>query len=70
MEVLYYENLVPFRSKNEVKPPHRNCQYHRRSGKETIAIRTDVPLMQEIKKGLMVLKTKKARLYRLNELIG
>lgn len=40
------------------------------SWKETIAIRTDVPLMQEIKKGLKALKTKKARLYTLNELIG
>ena len=40
------------------------------SWKETIAIRTDVPLMQEIKKGLRALKTKKARLYTLHELIG
>jgi prevent-host-death family protein len=40
------------------------------SWKETIAIRTDVPLMQEIKKGLKALKSKKARLYTLNELIG
>jgi prevent-host-death family protein len=40
------------------------------SWKETIAIRTDVPLMQEIKKGLRALKSKKARLYTLNELIG
>ncbi len=40
------------------------------SWKETIDIRTDVPLMQEIKKGLRALKTKKARLYTLNELIG
>ena len=40
------------------------------SWKETIAIRTDVPLMQEIKKGLRALKTKKAKLYTLNELIG
>ena len=38
--------------------------------KETIAIRTEVPLMQEIKKGLRALKTKKARLYTRNELIG
>jgi hypothetical protein len=29
-----------------------------------------VPLMQEIKKGLKALKSKKARLYTLNELIG
>ncbi len=40
------------------------------SWKETIDIRTDVPLMQEIKKGLRALKTKKARLYTLKELIG
>ncbi len=40
------------------------------SWKETIDIRTDVPLMQEIKKGLRALKTKKARLYTLNELVG
>jgi len=40
------------------------------SWKETIAIRSDVPLMQEIKKGLKVLKSKKARLYTLDELIG
>ena len=40
------------------------------SWKETIAIRSDVPLMQETKKGLRKLKTKKARLYTLHELIG
>ncbi len=40
------------------------------SWKETIAIRTDVPLMQEIKRGLKALKSKKARLYTLDELIG
>ncbi|MCR4342276.1 MAG: type II toxin-antitoxin system Phd/YefM family antitoxin [Patescibacteria group bacterium] len=40
------------------------------SWKETIAIRTDVPLMQEIKKGLKALKSKKAKLYTLDELIG
>ena len=40
------------------------------SWKETIAIRSDVPLMQEIKKGLKALKSKKARLYTLDELIG
>ncbi len=40
------------------------------SWKETIAIRTDVPLMQEIKKGLKALKIRKAKLYTLNELIG
>jgi len=40
------------------------------SWKETIAIRTDVPLMQEIKKGLRALKIRIARLYTLNELTG
>ena len=40
------------------------------SWKETIAIRSDVPLMQEIKKGLKALKSKKTRLYTLDELIG
>jgi prevent-host-death family protein len=40
------------------------------SWKETIDVRTDMPLMQEIKKGLRALKTKKARLYTLKELIG
>ncbi len=40
------------------------------SWKETIAIHTDVPLMQEIKKGLKALKTSKARLYTLDELTG
>lgn len=40
------------------------------SWKETIAIRTDVPLMQEIKKGLKALKSKKAKLYTLDELTG
>jgi prevent-host-death family protein len=40
------------------------------SWNETIAIRTDVPLMQEIKKGLKALKSKKAKLYTLDELIG
>ncbi len=40
------------------------------SWKETIAIRSDLPLMQEIKKGLKVFKSKKAKLYTLDELVG
>ncbi len=36
--------------------------------KETIAIRSDSSLMDEIKKGLKSLKDKKARLYTLEEL--
>jgi len=36
--------------------------------KETIAIRSDLALMREIKKGLRALKTKKAKLYTLGEL--
>jgi len=38
------------------------------SWKETIAVRTDLPLMQEIKEGLKALKSKKARLYTLENL--
>ena len=38
------------------------------SWKETIAIRSDLPLIQEIKNGLKSLKTKKARIYTLEEL--
>lgn len=38
------------------------------SWKETIAIRSDLPLMQEIKEGLKSLKSKKARIYTLDEL--
>jgi prevent-host-death family protein len=38
------------------------------SWKETIAIRSDSSLMNEIKKGLKSLKAKKARLYTLEEL--
>jgi len=38
------------------------------SWKETIAVRSDSALMNEIKKGLRTLKTKKARLYTLEEL--
>jgi len=36
--------------------------------KETVAIRSDASLMAEIKNGLQALKTKKARLYTLDEL--
>jgi antitoxin YefM len=36
--------------------------------KETIAIRSDASLMEEIKKGLKALKTGKTRLYTLDEL--
>lgn len=36
--------------------------------KETIAIRSDKSLMNEIKKGLKALKGKKAKLYNLDEL--
>jgi prevent-host-death family protein len=38
------------------------------SWKETIAIRTDQELMEEIKRGLVGLKKKKAHLYSLEEL--
>ncbi len=38
------------------------------SWKETIAVRSDLSLMSEIKKGLKALKDKKARLYTLEEL--
>ena len=36
--------------------------------KETIAVRSDVALAEEIRKGLRLLKEKKARLYTLDEL--
>jgi len=36
--------------------------------KETIAIKSDMELMDEIKKGLAALKSKKAKLYTLEEL--
>ncbi len=36
--------------------------------KETVAVRSDLALMKEIKKGLKALKTKKAKLYTLEEL--
>jgi prevent-host-death family protein len=38
--------------------------------KETIAVRSDLGLMEEIKKGLKDLKKKKATLYTLEELFG
>jgi len=38
------------------------------SWKETIAVRSDLPLMKEIKKGLKALKNRKTRLYTLEEL--
>lgn len=37
--------------------------------KETKAIRADLPLMDEIKKGLRGLKQRKAKLYTLDELL-
>ncbi|MBC8550331.1 MAG: type II toxin-antitoxin system Phd/YefM family antitoxin [Candidatus Brocadiales bacterium] len=40
------------------------------SWNETITIRSNLPLMQEIKNGLKVLKSKKAKLYTLDELFG
>ncbi len=36
--------------------------------KETVAVRSDLSLMKEIKKGLRALKTKKSKLYTLDEL--
>ena len=38
------------------------------SWKETIAVRSDTSLMQEIRKGLKALRAKKAKLYTLEEL--
>jgi len=38
--------------------------------KETIAVRSDAALMQEIKEGLKDLKRKKAKLYTLEELFN
>lgn len=38
--------------------------------KETIAVRSDASLMNEIKKGLKALKDRKARLYTLDELFN
>lgn len=40
------------------------------SWKETIAIHSDAPFMDEIRKGLKELKQKKSRLYTLEELFG
>jgi len=40
------------------------------SWKETIAVRADLELTAEIRKGLKALKGKKARLYTLDELLG
>jgi prevent-host-death family protein len=39
------------------------------SWKETEAVRTDIPLMREIKRGLLALKRRKAKLYTLDELL-
>jgi len=36
--------------------------------KETVAIRSDASLMKEIKRGIKALRSKKARLYTLDEL--
>jgi PHD/YefM family antitoxin component YafN of YafNO toxin-antitoxin module len=36
--------------------------------KETVAVRSDLSLMKEIKKGLRALKMKKSKLYTLDEL--
>ena len=36
--------------------------------KETVAVRSDISLMKEIKKGLKALKMKKTKLYTLEEL--
>ena len=38
--------------------------------KETIEVRADAALMKEIRAGLRALKTRKARLYTLEELLG
>ena len=40
------------------------------SWKETVAVRSDLELTAEIRKGLKALKSKKARLYTLGELLG
>ena len=40
------------------------------SWRETVAIKSDADLMDEIKSGLRRLKGKKARLYTLDELVG
>jgi len=38
--------------------------------KETLAVRSDAALMEEIRKGLRALKTSRAKAYTLDELIG
>ncbi|MDX9821754.1 MAG: type II toxin-antitoxin system Phd/YefM family antitoxin [Syntrophales bacterium] len=38
--------------------------------KETAAVRSDLPLMKEIRKGAKALKAKKAKLYTLEELFS
>ena len=38
--------------------------------KETIEVRDDAPLMKEIRAGLRALKSRKVRLYTLEELLG
>ena len=38
--------------------------------RETVAIKSDADLMDEIKEGLRMLKENKARLYTLDELVG
>jgi prevent-host-death family protein len=40
------------------------------SWKETIAIRSDLAFMKEIRAGLAALKARKAKLYTLDELLG
>ncbi|MDA8108761.1 MAG: type II toxin-antitoxin system Phd/YefM family antitoxin [Betaproteobacteria bacterium] len=40
------------------------------SWKETVAIRADAALMKSIRKGLAALKSRKAELYTLDELLG
>ena len=40
------------------------------SWKETVAIRADAALMKSIRKGLAALKSRKAELYKLDELLG
>ena len=37
--------------------------------KETVAIRSDLPIMKEIRRGLKALKTKKAKIFTLEELL-
>ena len=40
------------------------------SWKKTIAVRSDATLMEEIKRGMKALRTKKAKLYTLEELFN